>query len=279
MARYVEEAICPNIQQLGFCCCCCWLGQWRKAHPWGARQWCGRRAGAKPLGTGLHVQRPGYQPHCGGGALPDAAEYGNIPVVRKMLEESKTLNANWRGLHGPERAAAGCGQWAPGGDRAAAQEGELGTASATPCCSPSARATCASWRPSSTTLSAASKRLTPEPLRAGAYRHDVSLRLRQRTAHASPRHHPIILAAHCQKYEGWCIYGVDAGARIEWPHDYFCKCGGTAMEKQRHDSFSHSRSRIMPTRGWPVQLICPCLARTLCSLPWSSATSWPNWPT
>jgi hypothetical protein len=39
----------------------------------------------------------------------DAAEYGNNPVVRKMLEESKTLR-QLRGLHGPERAAAGRGQ-------------------------------------------------------------------------------------------------------------------------------------------------------------------------
>ena len=38
------------------------------------------------------------------------------------------------------------------------------------------------------------------------------------------------------------------GARIERPHDYFCKCGD-CTEKQRHDSFSHSRSRINAYKG------------------------------
>ena len=54
---------------------------------------------------------------------------------------------------------------------------------------------------------------------------------------------PIILAAHCQEYEIVHILLLK-GARIERPHDYFCKCN-ECTEKQRKDSFSHSRSRTV----------------------------------
>jgi hypothetical protein len=63
----------------------------------------------------------------------------------------------------------------------------------------------------------------------------------------SPCITPIILAAHCQKYEVVRMLLLK-GVRIERPHDYFCKCGD-CMEKQRHDSFRHSRSRINAYKG------------------------------
>lgn len=63
----------------------------------------------------------------------------------------------------------------------------------------------------------------------------------------SPDITPIILAAHCQKYEVVHML-LMKGARIEQPHDYFCKCAD-CTEKQRKDSFSHSRSRINAYRG------------------------------
>ncbi|KAL4683999.1 hypothetical protein H8959_021693 [Pygathrix nigripes] len=58
---------------------------------------------------------------------------------------------------------------------------------------------------------------------------------------------PIILAAHCQEYEIVHILLLK-GARIERPHDYFCKCT-ECTEKQRKDSFSHSRSRMNAYKG------------------------------
>lgn len=58
---------------------------------------------------------------------------------------------------------------------------------------------------------------------------------------------PIILAAHCQEYEIVHIL-LTKGARIERPHDYFCKCS-ECVEKQKIDSFSHSRSRMNAYKG------------------------------
>uniref|UniRef100_A0A8C3A963 Transient receptor potential cation channel subfamily C member 6 n=1 Tax=Cyclopterus lumpus TaxID=8103 RepID=A0A8C3A963_CYCLU len=53
---------------------------------------------------------------------------------------------------------------------------------------------------------------------------------------------PIILASQCHEYEIVHIL-LMKGARVERPHDYFCQCR-TCSEQQRHDSFSHSQSRI-----------------------------------
>ncbi len=58
---------------------------------------------------------------------------------------------------------------------------------------------------------------------------------------------PVILAAHCQEYEIVHIL-LMKGARIERPHDYFCKCY-ECTEKQRRDSFSHSRLRMNAYKG------------------------------
>lgn len=58
---------------------------------------------------------------------------------------------------------------------------------------------------------------------------------------------PIILASQCHEYEIVHILLVK-GARIERPHDYFCQCG-ICSEEQRHDSFSHSQSRINAYKG------------------------------
>ncbi|CDQ57110.1 unnamed protein product [Oncorhynchus mykiss] len=58
---------------------------------------------------------------------------------------------------------------------------------------------------------------------------------------------PVILAAHCQEYE--IVHTLlTKGARIEKPHDYFCKCSG-CHDKQCRDSFSHSRSRMNAYKG------------------------------
>lgn len=58
---------------------------------------------------------------------------------------------------------------------------------------------------------------------------------------------PIILASQCHEYEIVHIL-LMKGARIDRPHDYFCQCM-ICNEQQRHDSFSHSQSRINAYRG------------------------------
>ncbi|XP_077403108.1 short transient receptor potential channel 6-like isoform X2 [Vanacampus margaritifer] len=58
---------------------------------------------------------------------------------------------------------------------------------------------------------------------------------------------PVILAAHCQEYE--IVHNLlSKGARIDPPHDYFCSCNSCNYQQQ-FDSFSHSRSRINAYRG------------------------------
>ncbi|KAG7466561.1 short transient receptor potential channel 3-like [Solea senegalensis] len=58
---------------------------------------------------------------------------------------------------------------------------------------------------------------------------------------------PVILAAHCQEYEILHTL-LSKGARIDPPHDYFCSCDSCNYQQQ-FDSFSHSRSRINAYRG------------------------------
>ncbi|KAM7412719.1 hypothetical protein PAMA_020208 [Pampus argenteus] len=58
---------------------------------------------------------------------------------------------------------------------------------------------------------------------------------------------PIILASQCHEYEIVHIL-LMKGARIEHPHDYFCQCRDCS-EQQRHDSFCHSQSRINAYKG------------------------------
>ncbi|XP_037124772.1 short transient receptor potential channel 6a isoform X2 [Syngnathus acus] len=58
---------------------------------------------------------------------------------------------------------------------------------------------------------------------------------------------PVILAAHCQEFE--IVHTLlNKGARIDPPHDYFCGCNSCNYQQQ-FDSFSHSRSRINAYRG------------------------------
>ncbi|XP_063060301.1 short transient receptor potential channel 7-like [Engraulis encrasicolus] len=188
----------------------------------------------------------------------DAAEYGNIPVVRKTLEESKTLNVNCVDYMGQNAL-----QLAVGNEHLEVTELLLKKEGLA--------------RVGDALLLAISKgyvriveailahpafegglRLTLSPLEqealgcvadeggaagaAGAfYAYDEDgTRFSQDVT-------PVILAAHCQEYE--IVHTLLLkGARIEKPHDYFCKCGECG-ERQRRDSFSHSRSRMNAYKG------------------------------
>ncbi|XP_067112934.1 short transient receptor potential channel 7-like [Osmerus mordax] len=176
----------------------------------------------------------------------DAAEYGNIPVVRKMLEESKTLNVNCVDYMGQNAL-----QLAVGNEHLEVTELLLKKEGLA--------------RVGDGLLLAISKgyvriveailahpafggglRLTLSPLEQ-ELRDDDFYAYDEDGTRFSHDVTPVILAAHCQEYE--IVHTLlMKGARIEKPHDYFCKCHECA-EKQCRDSFSHSRSRMNAYKG------------------------------
>ncbi len=176
----------------------------------------------------------------------DAAEYGNIPVVRKMLEESKTLNVNCVDYMGQNAL-----QLAVGNEHLEVTELLLKKEGLA--------------RVGDALLLAISKgymriveailahpafegglRLTLSPLEQ-QLRDDDFYAYDEDGTRFSQDITPMILAAHCKEYEIVHILLLK-GARIEKPHDYFCKCGECA-EKQKQDSFSHSRLRMNAYKG------------------------------
>uniref|UniRef100_A0AAY4BAM6 Transient receptor ion channel domain-containing protein n=1 Tax=Denticeps clupeoides TaxID=299321 RepID=A0AAY4BAM6_9TELE len=176
----------------------------------------------------------------------DAAEYGNIPVVRKMLEESKTLNVNCVDYMGQNAL-----QLAVSNEHLEVTELLLKKEGLA--------------RVGDALLLAISKgyvriveailahpafkgglRLTISPLEQ-ELRDDDFYAYDEDGTRFSQDVTPLILAAHCQEYE--IVHTLLLkGARIEKPHDHFCKCGECA-EKQRRDPFSHSRSRMNAYKG------------------------------
>ncbi|KAJ8372093.1 hypothetical protein AAFF_G00294570 [Aldrovandia affinis] len=175
----------------------------------------------------------------------DAAEYGNIPVVRRMLEdESPTLNVNCVDYMGQSAL-----QLAVGNEHLEVTElllrrdnlARVGDALLLGISKGYVRIVEALLGHASF---GAGERLTRSPRELeddDFYSYDED------GTRFSPDITPVVLAAHCQKYEVVHML-LSRGARIERPHDYFCKCAECA-EKQRKDAFSHSRSRINAYRG------------------------------
>ncbi|XP_029924653.1 short transient receptor potential channel 6a [Myripristis murdjan] len=175
----------------------------------------------------------------------EAAEYGNIPEVRRMLLQMPSLNVNavdYMGQNALQLAVAnehlevtelllGRAELARVGDALllAISKGYVRITEAL-LGHPSFRDT---------------RRLTASPAQADmlddffAYDEDGT-----RFSHDVT---PVILAAHCQEYE--IVHTLlSKGARIDPPHDYFCCCDSCNYQQQ-YDSFSHSRSRINAYRG------------------------------
>uniref|UniRef100_A0A8C7FLV2 Transient receptor potential cation channel, subfamily C, member 7a n=1 Tax=Oncorhynchus kisutch TaxID=8019 RepID=A0A8C7FLV2_ONCKI len=162
----------------------------------------------------------------------DSAEYGNVPVVRKMLEESKTLNVNCVDYMVTELLLKKEGLARVGdGLLLAISKGYVRIVEdilAHPAFGGGLRLT----------LSPLEQELRDDECYAydedgTRFSHDVS---------------PVILAAHCQEYEIVLHTLLMKGACIEKPHDYFCKCS-ECHDKQCRDSFSHSRSRMNAYKG------------------------------
>ncbi|XP_035240916.1 short transient receptor potential channel 6-like isoform X3 [Anguilla anguilla] len=176
----------------------------------------------------------------------DAAEYGNVPVVRRMLEQLPELNVNcvdYMGQNALQLAVANehlevtalllkKDNLARIGDALllAISKGYVRIAEAI-------LAHRAFGDP---------RRLTASPGQA-EMAHDDFFAYDEDGSRFSQDITPVLLAAHCQEYEIVHIL-LSRGARIERPHDYFCKCS-TCAHHQRHDSFSHSRSRINAYKG------------------------------
>ncbi|KAJ1060705.1 hypothetical protein K5549_016119, partial [Capra hircus] len=176
----------------------------------------------------------------------DSAEYGNIPVVRKMLEESKTLNFNCVDYMGQNAL-----QLAVGNEHLEVTElllkkenlARVGDALLLAISKGYVRIVEAIL---SHPAFAQGQRLALSPLEQ-ELRDDDFYAYDEDGTRFSHDITPIILAAHCQEYEIVHILLLK-GARIERPHDYFCKCN-ECTEKQRKDSFSHSRSRMNAYKG------------------------------
>lgn len=176
----------------------------------------------------------------------DAAEYGNIPVVRKMLEDSRSLNVNCVDYMGQNAL-----QLAVGNEHLEVTElllkkenlARIGDALLLAISKGYVRIVEAILNHPGF---AASGRLTLSPCEQELQDDDFYAYDEDGTRF-SPDITPIILAAHCHKYEVVHMLLL-RGARIERPHDYFCKCGECA-DRQRLDAFSHSRSRINAYKG------------------------------
>ncbi|CAH2225410.1 short transient receptor potential channel 6 [Pelobates cultripes] len=176
----------------------------------------------------------------------DAAEYGNIPVVRKMMEECHTLNVNCVDYMGQNAL-----QLAVANEHLEITElllkkenlARVGDALLLAISKGYVRIVEAILNHPSF---AEGKRLTTSPSQS-EFQHDDFYAYDEDGTRFSQDITPVILAAHCQEYE--IVHTLlRKGARIERPHDYFCKCN-ECSEKQKHDSFSHSRSRINAYKG------------------------------
>ncbi|KAJ3588670.1 hypothetical protein NHX12_009524 [Muraenolepis orangiensis] len=175
----------------------------------------------------------------------EAAEYGNIPEVRRMLLHVPSLNVNavdYMGQNALQLAVAnehlevtelllGRKELARVGDALllAISKGYVRITEAL------------LGHPSFLD----SRRLTASPTQADmlddfyAYDEDGT-----RFSHDVT---PVLLAAHCQEYE--MVHTLlGKGARIDPPHDYFCGCDACNY-RQQYDAFIHSRSRINAYRG------------------------------
>uniref|UniRef100_A0A7N6BYN8 Transient receptor ion channel domain-containing protein n=1 Tax=Anabas testudineus TaxID=64144 RepID=A0A7N6BYN8_ANATE len=175
----------------------------------------------------------------------EAAEYGNIPEVRRMLLHVPNLNVNavdYMGQNALQLAVANEHLEVTELLLGRADLARVGDALLLAISKGYVRITEALLgHPSFRDL----RRLTASPAQADmlddfyAYDEDGT-----RFSHDVT---PVILAAHCQEYE--IVHTLlSKGARIDHPHDYFCGCDSCNYQQQ-FDSFSHSRSRINAYRG------------------------------
>nr|XP_006628127.2 PREDICTED: short transient receptor potential channel 6 isoform X1 [Lepisosteus oculatus] len=225
-----------------------------------------------PKGRRQAVRGPAYMFNARASSLSaeeerflDAAEYGNIPVVRKMLEELPGLNVNCVDYMGQNAL-----QLAVANEHLEVTElllkkdnlARIGDALLLAISKGYVRIVEAIL---SHKAFFNAKRLTTSPSQS-EIQHDDFFAYDEDGTRFSHDVTPIILASHCYEYEIVHIL-LAKGARIERPHDYFCKCT-TCSDNQKHDSFSHSRSRINAYKGLasPAYLSLSSEDPVLCAL-------------
>uniref|UniRef100_A0A667Z2B5 Transient receptor potential cation channel, subfamily C, member 6b n=1 Tax=Myripristis murdjan TaxID=586833 RepID=A0A667Z2B5_9TELE len=175
----------------------------------------------------------------------EAAEYGNIPEVRRMLEELPDLNINCVNYMGQSALQLAVANEHLDVTKLLLRKKDLariGDALLLGISKGYIRIVEAILGHEAFTDS---QRLTNSPGQAET--HDDFFANDEDGTRFSHDITPIILASHCQEYEIVRIL-LMKGARIERPHDYFCQCT-TCSEQQRLDSFSHSQSRINAYKG------------------------------
>ncbi|XP_005735998.1 short transient receptor potential channel 6 [Pundamilia nyererei] len=175
----------------------------------------------------------------------EAAEYGNIPEVRRMLEELPELNVNCVNYMGQNALQLAVANEHLELTRLLLKKKDLariGDALLLAISKGYIRIVEAILNHEAF---ADSQRLTNSPSQAEM--HDDFFSYDEDGTRFSHDITPIILACQCQEYEIVHILLLK-GARIERPHDYYCQCK-TCSEQRRHDSFSHSQSRINAYKG------------------------------
>lgn len=175
----------------------------------------------------------------------EAAEYGNIPEVRRMLEELPHLNincVNYMGQNALQLAVAN--EHLEVAKLLLKQKdlARIGDALLLAISKGYVRIVEAIL---SHEAFADGQRLTNSPSQAET--HDDFFSYDEDGARFSHDITPIILAAQCHEYDIVHILLL-RGARIERPHDSVCQCRACS-EHQCHDSFSHSQFRINAYKG------------------------------
>ncbi|KAG7479374.1 short transient receptor potential channel 6 [Solea senegalensis] len=175
----------------------------------------------------------------------NAAEYGNIPEVRRMLEELPLLNVNCVNYMGQSALQLAVANEHLEVTKLLLRKKDLSRIGDALLLAISKGYIRIVEAILSHQAFADSQRLTNSPSQSGT--HDDFLAYDEDGTRFSHDITPIILASQCNEYEIVHIL-LMKGARIERPHDYFCQCRACS-EQQRHDAFSLSQSRINAYKG------------------------------
>ncbi|XP_068174143.1 short transient receptor potential channel 6 [Antennarius striatus] len=175
----------------------------------------------------------------------DAAEYGNILEVRRLLEEVRELNINCVNYMGQNALQLAVANEHLEVTRLLLSQNNLARIGDTLLLAISKGYIRIVEEILSHQAFADGQRLTNSPRQAGT--RDDFFAYDEDGTRFSQDITPIILASQCHEYE--IVHTLlMKGARIERPHDYFCQCR-ICNEQQRQDSFSHSQSRINAYKG------------------------------
>lgn len=174
-----------------------------------------------------------------------AAEYGNIPQVKRMLEELPDLNVNCVNYMGQNALQLSVANEHLEVTKLLLRKKDLARIGDALLLAISKGYIHIVEAILSHEAFADGKRLTNSPSQVET--HDDFFAYDEDGTRFSRDITPIILASQCHEYEIVHIL-LMKGAYIERPHDYFCQCK-ICTQQQRNDLFSHSLSRINAYKG------------------------------